>query len=312
MNSLLSTTKIPGIYLPGELQAPATLLMGPPGCGKTTVLVTLALAGIEVFVVITEPNGVDSLLDAWAKHNAPIEKLHWATISPTAAGWKAMGEMGRMINSMSYKDLSEMKQGIGKSEMKQFPQLLSLFENFKCERTGKEYGDVTTWDATRALVVDSLSGLNLIVMQHTVGFKPSPHQGEWGIAMNSLEMLLLKLTADVKCFFVLTAHVDKEPNELTGGTTIYASALGRKLAPKIPRFFSEVILAKRAADKFLWSTASNEADLKNRALPVSSELIPSFKPIVDAYNRRVAMSTKADAPAATSDSPSSSTAAQKV
>lgn len=291
------------------LQPPATLLMGPPGCGKTTVLVTLALAGLDVFVVITEPNGVDSLLDAWEKHKAPIEKLHWATVSPTAAGWKAMGEMGRMINAMSYKDLSEMKQGIGKSEMKQFPQLLSLFENFKCERDGKEYGDVTSWDASRALVVDSLSGLNLIVMQHTVGFKPSPHQGEWGIAMNSLEMLLLKLTADCRCFFILTAHVDKEPNELTGGTTIYASALGRKLAPKIPRFFSEVILARRAADKFLWSTASNEADLKNRALPVGSELFPSFKPIVDAYKRRVALSTKAEPPAASSDSPSKSPAA---
>lgn len=275
-----------------NLQAPATLLMGPPGCGKTTVLVTLAMAGIDVFVIITEPNGVESLLDAWEAHKAPIEKLHWATVSPSPPGWKAMGEMGRMINAMSYKDLSEMKQGIGKSEMKQFPQLLSLFENFKCERTGEEFGDVTTWDASRALVVDSLSGLNLIVMQHTVGFKPSPHQGEWGIAMNSLEMLLLKLTADCRCFFILTAHVDKEPNELTGGTTIYASALGRKLAPKIPRFFSEVILAKRAADKFLWSTASNEADLKNRALPVSSSLVPSFQPIVDAYRRRVALSQK--------------------
>lgn len=289
---------IPG-YLnpnaPPPMQAPATLLMGPPGCGKTTVLVTLAKAGIDVFVIITEPNGVESLLDAWDKHKAPIEKLHWATVSPSPMGWAAMKSMATTINSLSYKDISELKQGIGKSEMKQFPQLLSIFENFKCERDGKEYGDVTTWDASRALVVDSLSGLNLIVMQHTVGFKPSPHQGEWGIAMNSLEMLLLKLTADCKCFFVLTAHVDKEPNELTGGTTIYASALGRKLAPKIPRFFSEVILAKRAADKFLWSTASNEADLKNRALPVGSSLDPSFQPIVDAYRRRVALSQKPQA-----------------
>lgn len=275
------------------IQPPGTLLMGPPGSGKTTSLVTLALAGIEVFVIITEPTGVDSLLDAWTKYNAPIDKLHWATISPTAAGWKAMAEMGKMINAMSYKDLSEMKQGIGKSEMKQFPKLLMLCENFFCERTQKHFGDVTSWGSDRALCVDSLSGLNLIMMQHTVGFKPSPHQGEWGIAMNSEEMLLLKLTSDCQCFFILTAHVDKEPNELTGGTTIYASALGRKLAPKIPRFFSEVVLARRMANKFVWSTASNDADLKNRALPVGSELEPSFKPIVEAYRARLALSTKA-------------------
>jgi hypothetical protein len=286
------------------LQPPSTLLMGPPGCGKTTVLATLAKAGLEVFVIVTEPNGVESLIDAWDRMGLPIDKLHWATVSPSPAGWKAMEEMGRMINSMSYKDLSETKQGIAKSEMKQFPKLLSLFQNFVDERTGESFGDVTTWDSTRALAVDSLSGLNLIVMQHTVGYKPSPHQGEWGIAMNSLEMLLLKLTADVKCFFILTAHIDKEPNELTGGTTIYASALGRKLAPKIPRFFSEVILARRSAEGFTWSTASNDADLKNRALPVSSKLVPDFTPIVDAYKRRVATSMKASVTPTTGDNPS--------
>lgn len=227
------------------LQPPATLLMGPPGCGKTDVVITLLLAGIETFVVITEPTGVDSLLDSCARRNALLEKLHWAVVSPASGGWAGMKEMGLKINSMSYKDLSELKSGIGREHMKQYPKLLSLFENFKCERTGKEYGDVTEWDASRALVVDSLSGLNIIMMQHTVGFKPSPHQGEWGIAMNSLEMLLLKLSSDCKCFFVLTAHIEKEPDELTGGTKIYASALGRKLAPKIPRFFSEVILARK-------------------------------------------------------------------
>lgn len=282
-----------------NLQPPATLLMGPPGCGKTSVLATLAMAGIDVFVVITEPTGVDSLLDSWDRLKAPIEKLHWAVVSPASAGWAGMKEMGLKINSMSYKDLSELKQGISKEQMKAYPALLSLFENFVDARTGEAFGDVTEWDSSRALAVDSLSGLNLIMMQHTVGFKPSPHQGEWGIAMNSLEMLLLKLSSDCKCFFILIAHVEKEPDELTGGTKIYASALGRKLAPKIPRFFSEVILARKQGEQFFWSTASTEADLKFRALPNNANIIPSFQPIVDAYRRRVTMSAlpKPEAPA---------------
>lgn len=291
------------------LQPPATLLMGPPGCGKTDVLVTMLLSGLELFVVVTEPTGVDSLIDACERRKAPIERLHWAVVNPASGGWAGMKEMGLKINSMSYKDLSELKSGIGRETMKQYPKLLSLFENFVCDRTGLAYGDVTEWDASRALVVDSLSGLNIIMMQHTVGFKPSPHQGEWGIAMNSLEMLLLKLSSDCKCFFVLTAHVEKEPDELTGGTKIYASALGRKLAPKIPRFFSEVILARKSGTDFMWSTASSEADLKFRALPNSDKIIPSFQPIVDAYRRRVALSTKAEEPAAPSDTPSQVTAA---
>lgn len=273
------------------LQPPACLVLGPSGAGKTTALATFAKMGIEVFVVVTEPTGVDSLLDAWEREKLDINLLHYCSVPPASAGWGALREMGLKINSMSYKDLSELKSGIGKDQMKQYPKLLNAFENFTCDRTGAQYGDVTTWGSDRVLALDSLSGLSLIIMQHTVGFKPSPHQGEWGIAMSSLEMLLLKLTSDCSCFFVLTAHIEKEPDELTNMTKVMVSTLGRKLAPKIPRFFSEVIRARKTGDgKWLWSTQDSEADLKHRALKSSNDLPPSFAPIVEAYRRRIAAS----------------------
>lgn len=281
------------------LQPPACLVLGPSGAGKTTSLATFAKAGLEVFVIVTEPTGVDSLLDAWEREKLDINLLHYCSIPPASAGWAALKEMGLKINAMSYKDLSELKNGIGKEQMKQYPKLLQCFENFHCDRTGQDYGDVTTWGSDRALALDSLSGLSLILLQHTVGFKPSPHQGEWGIAMSSLEMLLLKLTSDCSCFFVLTSHIEKEPDEITNMTKVMVSTLGRKLAPKIPRFFSEVIRARKdAAGKFLWSTQDSEADLKNRALASSNNLVPSFAPIVEAYRRRVAAASQ-PAPAAT-------------
>lgn len=281
------------------LQPPCSLLMGPAGAGKTTALSTYAKAGLEVFVVVTEPTGVDSLYDAWERESLPLDLLHYSTIPPASAGWAALKEMGQKINMMSYKDLSELKSGIGKEQMKQYPKLLNNCENFHCDRTGKDFGDVTTWNSSRALCWDSLSGLSLIMLQHTVGFKPSPHQGEWGIAMSSLENLLLKLTSDCHCFFTLTGHIEKEPDEITNMTKIMISTLGRKLAPKIPRFFSEVIRARKTADgKFKWSTQDSEADLKNRALLSSNDLTPSFLPIVEAYHKRVkASQTGTGAPA---------------
>jgi hypothetical protein len=76
---------------------------------------------------------------------------------------------------------------------------------------------------------------------------------------------------------------------------VSVSTLGRKLAPKIPRFFSEVIrVRKDPTGKFLWSTLDTEADLKNRALASSNNLEASFVPIVDAYKRRVAAATPKD------------------
>lgn len=273
------------------LQAPHTLLMGPTGSGKTTALATYMKAGVELFAVITEPTGVDSLLDAAKLYDLPVDLLHWVTVPPTSADWSAFQEMATKISALSYKDLSELKSGIGKEKMKQFPKLLTAMQNFKCERTGKEFGDVTTWDASRALALDSMSGLSLITLQATVGFKPSPHQGEWGIAMSATEQLLLKLSSDCQCFFTLTAHIEKEPDEISGTNKVGVSTLGRKLAPKIPRFFSEVVRARREQGKsgatFKWSTLDSEADLKNRALAASNDLSPSFEPIVNAYRARL-------------------------
>lgn len=273
------------------MQPPAALIEGAPGSGKTFSLATLAKAGIETFVIMTEPGGVESLIDAADAIKAPMDKLHWTSVQPAAAGWLALEQMITTVGTTSYEDITKLKSGVGKSETRvPAMKFLNSLKDFRCERTGKSYGDVSSWDHSRALCVDSLSGLSLMAMALTIGYKPAAHQGEWGVAMNFLEQLLLKLTSDRQSFFVLTAHVEKEQNELTGVNQIMASTLGRKLAPKIPRFFSEVVYAKRTIVQgqplFSWSTIDNAADLKNRALPISATLPPTFEPVVAAYLRR--------------------------
>jgi hypothetical protein len=270
-----------------QLQPPCSLVMGPAGSGKTTSIATYAKAGIECFVVITEPTGADSLLDAWERDRLPPNLLHYTVIPPSTAGWGALREMGVKINAMSYKDLSEIRSGIGKEHMKQWDKLMRNMENFHDHRTNESFGDVTLFDSSRALILDSLSGFSLISLQNAVGYKPSPHQGEWGAAMSQVEGVINKLTSDCHCFFTMTAHIEREPDEITGMSKVTVSTLGRKLAPKLPRFFGEVIRARKdPAGKFLWATIDSEADLKNRALPSGSSLPQDFTPIVDAYRRR--------------------------
>lgn len=295
------------------LQAPHSLIMGPAGSGKTTSLVTYAKAGLDVFVIVTEPTGVDSLLDAWEREKLPLDTLHYCVVAPASAGWGALKEMGQKINLMNYADLANLKSGVGKDKTNtQYPKLLMNLENFCDERSQLEFGDVTTWDATRVLALDSLSGLSLITLQHTVGFKPSPHQGEWGIAMSAVEMLLLKLSSDCQCFFTLIAHIEKEPDEITGMARVAVSTLGRKLAPKIPRYFSEVIRARKDSAKgFRWATSDSEADLKNRALPSSPDLPADFGPIVEAYRRRAKAASPQASGTATTGTASSQPVATK-
>lgn len=274
-----------------QMQPPGVLLEGPSGSGKTYALSTLGEAGLEVFVIITEPDGLSSLLDAWTAKKLPIDKLHWTSVLPASMGWGALQSMVDTIGTTGYEDIAKIKNGVGKSETRQPAMLLlKTLADFHCERTGQSYGDVSKWGPDRVLILDSLSGLSIISMDLTIGYKPAAHQGEWGVAMNFLEKVLLKLTSDRQCMFVLTAHVEKELNELSGVQQIMTSTLGRKLAPKIPRFFSEVILSKKVVAgtqaSFSWSTADLNVDLKNRSLPVSTALAPTFKPIVDAFRAR--------------------------
>ena len=274
------------------LQPPRALIMGEPGSGKTDSLATWIEAGKELFVIVTEPDGIASLLDSCERRKLNVDKLHWTSARAAVPGWNALEDMTTAIGTLTFEQIAQIKVGIGKEHTRKPAwQFIQSGKDFTCERTGKSYGPVDKWDDSRVLAIDSLSGLSLIAWMLTVGYKAGSHQGDWGSAMNYIEQLVLKFSNDCKCYFVLTAHIEREIHELTGSSRVMVSTLGRKLPPKIPRFFSEVVLAKRTlkgtAPAFTWATVDSMADLKNRALPVGTDLIPSFVPIARAYERRL-------------------------
>lgn len=274
------------------LQPPSVICMGPPGSGKTDALATLVKAGLETFVISTEPDGLVSLIDSFERRKISLDKLHWTSCLPAVTGWSALDDMVTTIGTMGFEAIQNIKTGVGKSETrKPAMKLLENLRNFKCERTNQSFGDVSSWDHSRALVLDSLSGLSMISWMLALGYKPAAHMGEWGVAMNFIEQLLLKLSSDRRCFLVVTAHIEKELSEITGASQIMVSTLGRKLAPKLTKYFSEVVLARRTIKSnqptFSWSTVDAQADLKNRSLPMGADLAPDYLPVVEAYRRRL-------------------------
>lgn len=276
-----------------NLQPPATLLFGPAGSGKTASIATFAKAGIETFVLGTEPGFAESLIDHATRINAPLSKIHWATALPKTSGFSAMSAMTEKISALSFEDVAKIKVGIGKDQTRAAAMgVLTLLQDFKCERDGKSYGDVTSWGPDRCFVLDSLSGLSLISWYLTVGHKPTAHEGEWSIAMNWIHDLLLKLTSDRSCYLVVTAHDEKETDPISGANKVYVSTLGRKLAPKIPKFFSDVVKTYKSGTsdkdvKYLWRTIDTASDLKNRSLPIGEALEPNFKAVTDSYQKRL-------------------------
>lgn len=273
-----------------NLQPPSILLMGPSGSGKTFSLSTLLEAGLEVFVISTEPRGIETLLDVVASKKLDLSKLHWRYIGPARAGFQILADQGDLIARSNQEALAKQIPKI--RENPSWVEMLKTFVNFKDDKDGKEYGDVTKFDGTKAIVVDSLSGVSAMAMDVTVGDKVTAHVGEWGIAIKAIDKFILTCCSDLKCFFVMTAHIEREEDPNTGALKMMTSTLGKKLAPTIPRYFSEVLSAETDSDGdkkfFRWSNNNPQFVLKNRSLPISSKLPPNFGPIVEAYKKRLA------------------------
>ena len=265
------------------LPGPKVLIMGESGTGKTYSIRTLAEAGLEVFVLFTE-NGQETLGDT------DPAQVHWTYIPPAPPSFGEMLQMAKLVNTLSLKALSDHQDNT-RSKHNQFYQMLSALTDFKCERTGESFGPVDSFGPGRALVIDSLSGLSLAAMSLVVGGRPVRSQADWQIAMNMLEGFLNKL-----CFLqstvVVTSHVEREVDEVSGGTSIMASTLGRKLAPKIPRFFSDTIHAQRSGGKFFWATDTNGMSLKTRNLPIGGNIPPTFTQIISTWQSRGGILTK--------------------
>lgn len=264
--------------LPPSVPGVNVMLCGTSGSGKTHSLRTLLDAGLEVFVLFTEP-GMEVLADT------PSDRLHWHYVPPASPDFADMITSAEKINTMSIKMLSDLPD-INKRKYTEFIDVLTTLSNFKCDRTGQAYGSVDSWGPDRVLVVDSLTGLSLSAMNLVTGSKPVKCLADWGIAIDNLERLLTKLCVDTKCHFVLLSHLEREVDEVTGGTSLMASTLGRKLAPKLPRFFSDVVHVKRSNDgKFVWSTTTSNVDTKTRNLARKEDLPPSFVPIIESWKK---------------------------
>lgn len=269
-----------------------TLLMGPPGSGKTHSLVTyLKHPSIKkLFVLGTEPGFEESIIDAAEALNVPIDNIHWKYVSPAVESFSSLRDAARRINDMSYGTLGTLKDGINKPQYRQFFNLLDALSDFTCDRTGESFGAVDDFPADYAFGLDSLSGINEMVKTLHIGGKPCPHEGEWQVVMNFEESFINTLISNCKCFITVTCHVVKGYNQLTGAPTYTVDALGSKLGPRLPKMFSDHPYAYKEGTQFYWSTANSMCDLKNRALPISEKLQPSFVQIVDVWEKRKKLS----------------------
>lgn len=280
-----ATTPTAGSTDTFDLPGVNVMLMGPAGTGKTHSLGTLVETGLEVFYLGLEP-GLESLLGYFKDRGKPVPaNLHWHMLKAPAASFTDMLESATKISQLSLDSLAKLSDP-GRGKHNQFIELLGALNNFPDDRTGEKFGAVNSWDTTRVLAVDSLTGVGRAAMSLVIGGKPVRNQSDWGIAQDQVEKLLRMLCDNCRCHFVLLAHVERETDAVLGGVKLMPSTLGKSLAPKIPAMFSDVILTVRNGTSWQWDTASAQADVKTRNLPIKADNAASFEPIIKKWKSR--------------------------
>ena len=267
------------------------LVEGSTGTGKTHSLGTPADSGVDLFCLFTE-SGLETLLGYWTDKGIPVpSNVHWHILPRQPGSFTTLADSANLINTMTQESLHKM-QDPNRAKSNQFVGLLRALTDFPDDRTGAKFGPVDSWGPDRCLAIDSLTGINPIALSLVVGGKPVKSQADWGIAQDQIEKLIRQLTDGCKCHFVLTAHVEREIDQVFGGVKITVSTLGRALAPKIPPMFSDVVLSTRDGTKFSWSTAAPNADLKARNLPIADNMQQDFKTIITKWQSRGGRFTK--------------------
>jgi len=252
------------------IPGPKVMLLGEPGSGKTFSCRTYLEAGITPFFLFTDP-GMEVVSDC--------DEIHWKYIAPTSPSWATFIDSARKINTLSHDALSKLPD-INKQQYNQFVVMLETLANFTCDHCGEAFGAVDHWNTDRALVMDGMSGMSQVAMDLVAGSKPVKSQANWGVAMDNLNRLIIKLATGLKCHMTLIGHLEREHNEVTGAVELMVSTLGRKLAPTLGRHFSDIIHCRRAGDKWVWSTDTVNVATKTRNIALGGDLPPSFTSLI--------------------------------
>lgn len=263
-------SKIPGAKV---------LIMGGTGTGKTYSLRTLIEAGITPFIIFTEP-GMESLSDLKG------HPYHWHYVPPTTSDWGALKQIGENVSKFTYESLIKQIDVNRPTKYVQWLDIIKTSNDFVCDECRQSFGDVSTWGTNRALVMDSLTGLSEMSIRLVIGGKVARSQSDWGIGQEMVRKILDAWTTGLRCWFVLTAHEAREADLVSGAIKVMPHTLGRALAPDIPKYFSDVIETVRIGTDWNWSTASPNADVKARNVPVSEKLPPSFVPLVSRWKEK--------------------------
>lgn len=275
-----------------QLAGPKILLQGASGAGKTHSLGTLVdwaaaqPTPLEVFVLFTE-NGLETLLGYWKDKGKPVPaNLHWHVLRTPTLDLTSLIDGANKVGLMNYEALTKTTDP-NRGKNNPWEKLLKTFTDFPDDRTGKKFGNIGNWGPDKILMNDSLTETAAACFRMVTGNKPVAAQNEYMVAQTNLMNWMRYMTQALQCTFVMTAHVHRQSNEVTGTTQLMTkTGIGKALSDDVPQLFSEAIYCVRTGTEWFWETAAANVDTKTRYLPIASKIKPDFAQIMDKWVER--------------------------
>lgn len=268
------------------------LNQGDIGTGKTRALITLLPtyvdergdihegAGVAPFLISMEAGSEATLgrnLCGAPRHGDHV--IHHHHIPAINVPFETLASYIELANSIPYDTLLKTEDP-NKRQYRQAIELCDATRDFVCDHCGEHFGAVREWDDSRAIIIDSLTGLTKAFTMNVIGGKPFPSLPQVGGIMALIEGFLDNYWSATQCSAILLAHIDRENDPLSGMSKITAHTIGQKLAPRLVKKPDEVITSYVGEDgRYYWSNAliaGNEVQ-KRRRLPLSATLEPNYR-----------------------------------
>lgn len=276
------------------------LLLGDSGTGKTGSLISLIKAGYLLYILDFD-NGIDVLVNYLRDEKPvpgsnlePLDMLDYITITDkfTKVGDKAVAVntnvwpralqyLGRWTNKgETYKGLNAQGQ----------PANLPL----PPDKIWDE-GVPADWGPNKILVIDSFTFLCNAAMRYILKLNGRPAgpvwESDWNESQKLVEdFLALLYDESFQTNVIVCAHVAINTTK-EGVTTAFPNALGKKLGPKVGRYFNSMLEVRRTGDganavRTINTVPKGFLELKNPAplrvkpsYPIATGLADYFKAV---------------------------------
>ncbi len=234
------------------------LLIGNAKTGKTGSLVSLVKAGYRLRIL-----DMDNLLDIlkyMVKKECPEFLIN--VESRVLRDKRKATAMGAVLDGKPVAYINAVK----------------MIENWKYkEANGDEVdlGNPADWGPDCILVIDSLSRLCDAAYDWMHALNPkNDGRAVYGDAQDAVVDLLSMLTSeDMTCNLIVIAHVEYQ-DQADGTVKGFPQGIGKKLGPKIPEYFSSVVLYTNKNGKRTLQT--NSTPLIDLANPAPFAMEPSY------------------------------------